>query len=179
VGLGTPTNEAPPNPTSAGAPDQAELTEFRNNQVGFALSYPASWVPRQLKDQPEHPSVLLRVSDEAGKKALLIRALELPKAVSKEELPAAKQEIDQLLVSANPTIDVRAESEAFELAGMPGYLYVYTTKDEATGQQIGHSHFFFFKEATMLIFVFEAVPAADYEAAVPEFNQIINSFRTL
>jgi len=179
-GGGQPANETPAGPAPATASDPTALTEFRNDQIGFTLSYPASWVPRE----PDHPTVLLRVSDEAGKNALGIRALELPQAVGQAELPAAKQELDQIVRRPDPTTgasttEMLVEPEALQVAGLPGYRYFYSFKDEASGQQIGHVHYFLFKGKTMLTLVFEAVPLGDLAASAPTFDQIIGSFRML
>ncbi|MGH3928840.1 MAG: hypothetical protein ACRDTF_02555, partial [Pseudonocardiaceae bacterium] len=172
VGLGQPANEAPPNPAPAAAPDPAELTEFRNEQVGFALSYPASWVERKASD----PQILLSASDATEQNAFLVRAVELPQTVGQQELEAAKELTDRI-VGANPTAQLLFEPRALELAGLPGYWYFYSFKDEASGQQGAHSHYFLFKGNTMLSFVFQTIPLGEFKNSAAAFDQITASLR--
>lgn len=173
VGLGAPAKEAPPAPAPAAAPDPAKLTEFRNDQVGFALSYPTSWV--QLKT--DDPQVLLLASD-GPENSFLVRALELPQPVGQQELPAAKQLTDRI-VGANKTAQMIFEPRAIELGGLPGYWYFYSFKDEATGQQGAHSHYFLFKGKTMLTLVFQTVPLGRFQAFAPTVDQITGSLHML
>lgn len=179
VGLEKPATEAPPNPAPAAAPnpqnasDPIPLTEFRNDQVGFALSYPASWLQLKTND----PQVLLLASD-GPENSFLVRAVELPQSVGQQELPAAKQLTDRI-VAANESAQLLVEPQALEVGGLPGYWYFYSFKDEATGQQGAHSHFFLFKDKTMLTLVFQTVPAGNFSASAPVFDQITGSLRML
>lgn len=174
VGLGQPTNEAPPNPAPAAAPGAAELTEFRNDRVGFALSYPASWVVRKAND----PQILLSASDASEKNAFLVRAVELPQAVGQPELEAAKGLTDRI-VGANPTAKLVFEPQALQLAGLPGYWYFYSFKDDVSGQEGAHSHYFLFKGNTMLSFVFQTIPLGEFKNSAAAFDQITSSLRML
>ncbi|MGH3943159.1 MAG: hypothetical protein ACRDTG_31955 [Pseudonocardiaceae bacterium] len=175
VGLGQPANEAPSNPAPAAAsPDPAALTEFRNEQVGFALSYPSSWVQRQAND----PQILLSASDASEKSAFLVRAVELPQTVGQQELEAAKELTDRI-VGANPSAKLLFEPRALELAGLPGYWYFYSFKDDTSGQQGAHSHYFLFKGKTMLSFVFQTIPLEEFSKSAADFDQITSSLRTL
>lgn len=173
VGLEQPVKEAPPNPAPAAAPDPAELTEFRNEQIGFALSYPASWDQLETND----PQVLLLASD-GPETSFLVRAVELPQVVGQQELPAAKQLTDRI-VGANKTAQMLVEPQALEVGGLPGYWYFYSFKDETTGQQGAHSHFFLFKENTMLTLVYQTVPLERFKASAPVFDEINRSLHMI
>jgi hypothetical protein len=171
--LPTPANDAKPGASSANPAGSGQLTEFRNDKVGIALSYPASWAQLRSPD----PQVLL-VASEGQEGTFQLRAVDLPTEVSQEQLPAAKQLTDQI-VGANKTAKMLAEPKQVQLGGLPGYWYLYTFKDGATGQEGGHSHFFIFKGKTMLSFVFEALPASRFGEAAPTFDQITSSFHVL
>ncbi|MGH3913242.1 MAG: hypothetical protein ACRDTC_07515 [Pseudonocardiaceae bacterium] len=173
VGLETPATEAPPNPAPAPAPAPVPLTEFRNDQIGFTLSYPASWLRLETSD----PQVLLLASD-GPENSFLVRAVELPQSVGQQELPAAKQLTDRI-VAANESAQMIIEPQALEVGGLPGYWYFYSFKDDASGQQGAHSHFFLFKDKTMLTLVFQTVPVENFSQSAPIFDQITGSLRTL
>lgn len=176
VGVDDSSNEAGTNPP-AGAPAEGAnpgaVTEFRNDQAGIALSYPANWVPLKTAD----PQILLLASD-GPENSFLVRSVDLPKPVGKPELPAAKQLTDQI-VGGNKTAKMITEPKQVELGGLPGYWYLYSFKDEASGQEGAHSHFFLFKGNKMLTFVFQTVPVDQFQQSAPVFDQITASLRVL
>lgn len=166
-----------PEETPAGAvrdPGRAaDLTEFRSSQAGFAISYPAGWTRVQ---SPDPQVVLLAARDPEV--SLLVRVVGLEFPVGPQELPAVRQLTDQI-VTANQSVQLLAEPQPIELAGLPGYFYFYTFQDPATGQRGAHSHFFVFKGQSLITLVFQALPAEKFRAAAPTFDQITKSFRLL
>lgn len=158
-------------PPAKAAPTQ--LTEYRNDQVGIALSYPATWAQLKAKD----PQVLL-VASEGAEGTFQLRAVQLPTVVGQQQLPAAKALTDQI-VGANKTAQMLTEPKQITLGGLPGYWYLYTFKDQSSGQEGAHSHFFIFKDKTMLSFVFEAIPSSQFKDTAPNFDQIAASFHVL
>ncbi len=172
VGFQSSSNNAKPAaPSASAAPVQ--LTEYRNDQVGIALSYPSSWAVLKSKD----PQVLL-VASEGALGTFQLRAVDLPTVVGPQQLPAAKQLTDQI-IGANKSAKMLTEPKQIELGGLPGYWYLYTFKDDSSGQEGAHSHFFVFKGKTMLSFVFETIPSAQFRDAAPTFDQITSSFHVL
>lgn len=149
------------------------MTEFRNEELGIALSYPASWIRHRTQD----PQILLLAAD-GPEKSFLLRAVELPNPVGQQELGAAKQLTDQI-VGANKTAQLLVEPTRIELGGLPGYWYFYSFQDEASGQKGMHSHYFVFKDKTMITLVFQTVPAELFQEAAPTFDQITASFKVL
>lgn len=175
VGIGEPSNEAA-NAGGGAAADGAasgEVTEFHNEKAGIALSYPASWVQLKTND----PQILLLASD-GPENSFLVRSVELPRPVGQPELPAAKQLTDQI-VGGNKTAQMLTEPKQVELGGLPGYWYLYSFKDEQSGQTGAHSHFFLFKGNTMLTFVFQTIPVEEFQNSAPVFDKITASFRVL
>ncbi|MDQ3154690.1 MAG: photosystem II reaction center PsbP family protein [Actinomycetota bacterium] len=149
------------------------LTEFRSPEAGFAVSYPAGWQRLQVAD----PQVAL-VAARDQQVSLLVRVAELDVAVGLQELPAARQLTDQI-VMANESVELLAEPQPIELAGLPGYFYFYSFQDPGTGQRGVHSHFFVFNGQTLFTLVFQALPTEQFPAAAPTFDQITASFRIL
>jgi len=149
------------------------FTEFRSSQAGFALSYPAGWTRLQTAD----PQVVL-LAAQGPQVSFLVRVAELDVAIGPQELPAAKQLTDQI-VMANESVELLAEPQPIELAGLPGYFYFYSFQDTGTEQRGAHSHFFVFKGQTLITLVFQTLPAEQFSAAAPTFDQITGSFRVL
>ncbi|HEU0087545.1 MAG TPA: hypothetical protein VFQ77_07825 [Pseudonocardiaceae bacterium] len=171
LGFQEPTQGNPVNSPAVAKP--AGFTEFRNDKVGFTLSYPSSWTKLPTQD----PQVLLLAAN-GPQDSFLVRAVELPMQIGQQEIPAAKQLTDQI-VGANKTAKMLVPPKQIELGGLPGYWYFYSFKDETNGQQGAHSHFFLFKGNTMLTFVFQSLPIEKFQASAPTFDQITASFRVL
>lgn len=149
------------------------FTEFRSPQSGFAVSYPGDWMRLQSAD----PQVVL-LAARGAEVSFLARVAELDVAIGPQELPAAKQLTDQI-VTANESVELLAEPQRIELAGLPGYFYFYSFQDPGTGQRGAHSHLFVFKGQTLITLVFQTLPAEQFPAAAPTFDQITTSFRVL
>jgi len=69
------------------------------------------------------------------------------------------------------------EPEAVSLAGLPGYLYLYTFRDRQTRQQGVHAHYFLFRGRTLISLVLQALPAASFGNLTRTFDRITESFR--
>ena len=163
---GTPATAAPP-----GVPPR--FAEFRSSQAGFAVSYPADWMRLQTAD----PQVVL-IAARGPEISFLVRVAELDVAIGPQELPAAKQLTDQI-VTANESVELLAEPQPIELAGLPGYFYFYSFQDPDSGQRGVHSHLFVFKGQKLIALVFQALPAEQFRPAADTFDQITGSFRIL
>ncbi len=149
------------------------FTEFRSSQAGFALSYPAGWRRLQSAD----PQVVL-LAARGPQVSFLVRVAELDMAIGTQELPAVKQLTDQLVMT-NESVELITQPQQIELAGLPGYFYFYSFLDPGSGQRGAHSHFFLFKDRKLITLVFQALPAEQFSAAAPTFDQITGSFRVL
>lgn len=160
----------------AQASEPAGFTEFRNDEAGIALSYPSSWV--ELR--PKKPEENLLIASDGGGNVISLRVVDLPKAVSKQEVESGtiQKETDQV-VGANPQATLLNEPRQLELGGLPGYWYLYSFPDKVSGQPGVHSHYFIFDGKKMFSLVLQTVPAEKFQESAPVFDQITNSFRTL
>ena len=149
------------------------FTEFRSPQGGFAVSYPGEWMRLQSPD----PQVVL-LAARGPEVSFLVRVAELDVAIGPQQLPAAKQVTDQIVL-ANESVELLAEPQPITLAGLPGYFYFYSFQDPGTGQRGAHSHFFVFNGQTLITLVFQTLPAERFPTAAPTFDQITTSFRVL
>ncbi|MGH3683644.1 MAG: hypothetical protein ACRDRE_03945 [Pseudonocardiaceae bacterium] len=151
----------------------AGFTEFRNDQAGFQLAYPTNWT----KLSPKDPSILLLLS-QGTQDSLLVRANELQETVGPQQLAAARQVTDKLVMS-NKTVSMVTDPKQIELGGLPGFFYFYNFKDTATGQEGTHSHFFLFNGKTMISIVFQTLPKEHFPQSAKTFDQIAASFLAL
>lgn len=168
---------------AASAPDKASdasskalpagFIQFRNDQAGIELAYPSTWT----KLTPKDPQILLLIA-QGTQDSVLVRASELQEAVGPQQLAAAKQVTDKLVMS-NKTVQMITEPKQITLGGLPGFFYFYSFKDSATGQEGAHSHFFLFNGKTMISMVFQTLPRERFASTAPTFDKIAASFHAV
>jgi hypothetical protein len=163
-------------PTSAQA--TGGLVEFRDEKNGFAVSYPRNWLRLQSTD----PSVVLVVSEKPPQQntggSILARTITLANPVGPDQLAEAKKVTDEI-VTKGPGVELKFEPKAITQGGLPGWLYLYTFADTASGQRGVHSHYFLFKDRTMISLVFQALPESEFTRLAPVFDDVIATFRVL
>jgi len=153
------------------------FVEFRDQKVGWAISYPKDWNRLQSKDA----DVVLVVSEKPPELntggSILARDLTLAAAVDEAKLPAAKEVTDKIVNGEG--IQQLAQPTVVHQGGLPGYFYFYSFKDPTTGQEGVHTHYFLFKGSTMISFVFQALPKENFQGLAHLFDEVIGSFRLI
>ncbi len=156
----------------------AGFVEFRDDQAGFAISYPKDWTALQSKD----PSVVLVVSEKPvaanSGGSILGRVITLDGPVGAAQLADAKKVTDQIVTKGEGVV-LKAQPATINQGGLPGYFYFYTFKDSTSGQQGAHSHYFLFKDKLMISFVFQAIPDSDFVRLAKTFDDVMGTFRVL
>jgi len=155
-----------------------ELAEFRDDQAGFALSYPKAWV-RATAPNPQ--IVLVAAENDPAKNqggSILVRVSPLDVPVGKAQLGEARKGTDAL-VSSSEGVALKVDPIETEQGGLPGLYYLYTFRDPASGRTGVHSHFFLFKDKTMISLVFQALPQDDFGRLAPLFDRVTGSIRVL
>jgi hypothetical protein len=164
---------------AAPAPAQPdELVDFRDDQAGFALSYPKAWV-RATAPNPQ--IVLVAAEHDPAKNqggSILVRVTPLDAPVGKAQLADARKVTD-VIVSSSEGVALRAEPTETEQGGLPGLYYLYTFRDPISGLTGVHSHSFLFKDKTMISIVFQALPESDFGRLAPLFDRVAGSLRIL
>ena len=165
---------APPAPVA----QAAELTEFRDDGAGFALSYPAAWV----RATAPNPQIVLVAAEQDPARnrggSILVRVTPLDAAVTKAQLGEARKATDAI-VNSSDGLALKAEPTETEQGGLPGLYYLYTFHDPVSGLTGVHSHFFLFKGKTMISLVFQALPQDDFGRLAPLFDRVAGSIRSL
>jgi hypothetical protein len=154
------------------------LEEFRDEKVGFAISYPRNWLRLQSSD----PSVVLVVSekpvDQNNGGSLLSRVVPLGSSVGQEQMADARKLTDEI-VTKGAGVELKFEPRPISQGGLPGWHYLYTFADQSSGQRGFHSHYFLFKDQTMISFVFQALPDTEFARLGSLFDDVIATFRQL
>lgn len=167
------TTVAPGTPTSLPA---AALTTFRDPVTGFDISYPKAWERLEAKD-PANSTLRLavRVPPDAGINAFSIRVQRFDQPTTSDNIENIKAFTDGV-VGSNKTAKV-LQQKPVTIDGMPGYFYLYTYTDEATGAEGVHAHYFLFRGRKANQIVFQSAPN-EFEGLADVFDQVINSFRS-
>jgi hypothetical protein len=164
---------------AASAPvDPDELVEFRDDRVGFALSYPKAWV-RATAPNPE--IVLVAAEHDPAKNvggSILVRVTPLDAPVERGQLGETRKATDALVTSSEGVV-LKAEPIETEQGGLPGLYYLYTFRDPVSGLVGAHSHYFLFRGSTMISIVFQALPDGHFGRLAPLFDRVAATVRAL
>ena len=173
-----PAHSSAPAESVAQPSNAPELTEFRDEPAGFALSYPTAWV-RATAPNPQ--IVLVAAEHDPARNqggSILVRATPIDAPVGKAQLGEARKVTDAI-VSSSDGLVLKAEPTETEQGGLPGLYYLSTFRDPVSGQTGVHSHFFLFKDKTMISLVFQALPQDDFARLAPLFDRVTASLRAL
>jgi hypothetical protein len=143
-----------------------------DRDAGFVVDYPASWKQYQSQD----PKVQFLAGPDSTDFVQVRVVSPLPVDIPPGDTQVMKRITDSLL-SGQP-INVVQESQ-LALAGLPGYQYVYTFQDSASGQTGVHIHDFLFQGNRLITLVFQALPESRLKGLAPAFDQVRSRFRVL
>jgi hypothetical protein len=159
-------------------PSPSDLVEFRNDQAGFALSYPKAWI----RATAPNPQIALVAAEQDPARnqggSILVRVTPLDAPVGKVQLGQARKATDAIVASSDG-VALKAEPTETEQGGLPGLYYLYTFRDPVSGQTGVHSHFFLFKDKAMISLVFQALPQDDFGRLAPLFDRVAGSLQVL
>lgn len=162
-----PQEPVQPAPTPA---DVGDFTEFRDEEWGFAVSYPSSWEQVATDD----PSTRL-LTTLNGAHSILVRAVTLDAEISEDDLADVRAFTDPIVLDGEG-VEVLAEPSGVVVGGLPGIYYLYTFTDAASGEEGVHLHYFLFDGDTMITIVLQALPSTDLDPLAPTFQTVIESF---
>lgn len=146
------------------------FTEFRDEEAGFAISYPTDWQQVTVED----PQVRLLVTPDRTD-SILVRVVELEAEVTVDDLSAIRSLTDEI-VQEGESVEIRSDPTQIEIGGLPGIFYLYTFEDADTEEEGVHLHYFLFDGATMFTVVMQALPTEDFPALAPTFDAVMNTF---
>ena len=125
---------------------------------------------------PEASSPAPRAFSQAGtQNAISVKKVTLAHPVDASNVDALRAVTDAVLGKPEAGLTV-LRSGAVTIGGLPGVYYVYRFPGGA-GDQGAHTHYFAFSGRDMYTLVFQALPAAGFEALAPTFDAVAGSFR--
>lgn len=154
------------------------FVEHRVESAGFAISYPENWKRLEAKDRDIVLLAAERELDDQTGGSILARVSDLGIEVGAGQLAEARKVTDALVTEVDG-VELQAEPAQLEQGGLPGYFYFYTFSDPVSGQRGAHSHYFLFKDTTMVSLVFQAIPQDDFVRLADLFDQVAESFRII
>lgn len=182
----TPSPEAGSDPASPDQAAQEEFVEFRDEEAGFAISYPARWGPRS----PADSQVRFLASSTDGNNSALVRVTPFDLEEQLGQLQEqTDEEVDQLDLNVSITEPRIRDGEnvdelllgprIVEFAGDRASYYVYTF-NTADGERSGvHAQYFLFQQDRMITLVLQAIPPERFSELASTFDRIAQSFELL
>jgi hypothetical protein len=162
-----------------------ETVTFTDDKAGIKLSYPEDW--KQIENnsridltEDETTEVRLVAGPAQDEPALLVRVKPLPAEInydpdmSANDLGIIQGQLDKLI---SPDVQV-LERTPINHKGKLGFHYLYVLKQQRTGREGVHSHYFVFDGAKLNVLVFEVFPRTEFEELAPTFDQIFESFES-
>lgn len=170
-------------PDKAGASVE-DMVTFTDERAGIQLSYPEDWTQiennsRIELSEDENTQVRLIAGPAEDDAALKVRVVPLPEEIvydpnmSAHDLGVIQGTLDELIVGPNVEILSR---KPINDKGKLGFHYLYAFKQESTGREGAHSHYFIFDGAKMNVLIFEALPRSEFDGLAPTFDRILESF---
>src|SRR5688500_6375245 len=171
-------------PTAPGTkPD--ETVTFTDEKGGIKVSYPETW--KQIEnnsriDITDDPATEVRLiaGPAQDEPSLLLRVKPLPAEInydpnmSANDLGIIQGSLDKLISS-----DVQIlERKPINDKGKLGFHYLYVLKQQATGREGVHSHYFVFDGAKLNVLVCEVFPRTEFEETAPTFDRLFESFES-
>jgi hypothetical protein len=140
--------------------------------AGFQIDYPDTW----HQFQPSDPKVQYLAGPD-DRDFVQVRVIQpLPASFGPGDTQAMKKVSDALL-SGQP-IDIAQETQT-TVGGLPGYQYVYTFKDPASGQTGVHIHVFLFQATRLITLVLQALPETRLTSLAKSYDAVLAGFRVL
>lgn len=152
---------AAPAPPARGAD---EFVTVENAAAGVSISHPPGWRRVASSD----PAVMLLAEGDGA--SMLVRMVDLGVEIGPGNLDTGKKVSDDLMRAGRR--ELLHPPKQVTLGGLPGYLYLYTFPDDATGQRGAHAHYFVFRGQTLITIVFQTVPAQRFAEFAALFDRI-------
>jgi len=144
---------------------------FEDKPDNLSISYPATWQRIGSSD----PEVALVTG--TAEVSLLMRTTRLGTKVGPKSLDSAKNLTDGLVMKGEHVKQLRPPRRIDNLGGLPGWLYIYSFQNTATGQRGAHAHYFLFRGDTLITLVFQTVPSERFANYAKLFDRLAGTFK--
>lgn len=155
----------------AGGPPEGYLT-YRDDEAGFTLYHPASWLPIA------RPQQTLRLALNAGGlSSLLVRVQPMEQVIASADDLRNIGAVTDGIAASGANVEV-LKRDPVNVNGMPGFFYLSRLTDKDTAKVGVNAHYFLFQGHKMNIILFQAVPEDQFTRLAPDFDKVLNSFRS-
>lgn len=148
---------------------------FRDEETGFSLAHPETWVPIARPD--DNRRLLLSAG---GDNSLSVRYNLNDQAIDTDaDLEAILTTTQRIVESGGAKVLKR---QGFNLHGIDGITYLSRFTNEETGRSHVNAHYFLFQGRKMFVVLFQAAPdpplepEVQFERMLPDINAILDSF---
>lgn len=180
-----------PSPTAPGAGAEAdeqaspvEFVDFRDEETGFAVSYPATWVPRSQSNS----RVRFLVSSPDNQSSAMVQVVPFDREATRSRLTEqggelTEQELNQTVAEGIVTDDEDAQvlvgPEPVQLAGQRATYFLYAFDASDSDERGVHARYFLVGSERIMMLVLESIPAARFSELTDVFDRIAGSFELL
>jgi hypothetical protein len=182
---GTRDEPTPPRNDQAAAPGTLET--LTDTEAGFTLRYPKGWQRIPVPPEASDLRVVLSVAsidagggnrNPAGDDGMWVRVFPPDKIDQKiTEFDAEIKALTGDKPCGTPG-SACLRQEQVTVAGLNGVRYVYTSTDQASGQDSVHIQYFLRRApGNLYVLVFQAIPGSDLGPLAPAFDQVLSGFQ--
>ncbi|MGH9184394.1 MAG: hypothetical protein ACRD0U_01025 [Acidimicrobiales bacterium] len=148
--------------------EQPALVTFEDPEGGFTIQYPETWTKRGERDG----DIRLLLS-AGGQNSAWVRSFPpFEVAVTPDNLADLMAFTDAIIITPDVTV---LNQQAITLHGMPAFYYLYTFRDQNTGMEGVHAHYFVFQGRRAVALVFQAIPTEDFSRLAGDFDRVAES----
>lgn len=163
-------------------PQDVGLAQVEFPDHGFTIELPENWV--FFEQERRDPDIAMVAGVPATQNNVRVRVTPLEQtvilndAVPETTIQEFQAQFDKFIDDGEGVIDVM-QRQRVRINGVQGFHYLYTFRDEPSGEEGVHSHFFLLGGDRLYTLVFQALPTSNYSGLARTFDEILTSFRLI
>lgn len=174
--------DSEPEPGSNNSTGQAgEYQTFTDEENGFQISYPGSWVQGQARSGAEDAEFLATPPGTENAISVSTVTFEEPVTIdarTRPELVSGVEEVLDRTIDAQPGVVEIVQRRRIRVQDVQGWTYIYKFED-AAGRVGVHVKHFLFRGHSLYTLTFQAFPEENFAALAEDFDRILDSFQFL
>lgn len=158
-----------------------EYQTFTDEENGFRISYPATWVRGQARSGAEDADFLATPPGTENAVSVSTVTFEEPVTIDSRTRPELVSGVEDVLdrtVDSMPGVVEIIQRRRIRVQDVQGWTYIYRFEDEA-GRLGVHVKHFLFRGNNAYTLTFQAFPEENYAALAEDFDRILDSFEFL
>lgn len=158
-----------------------EYQTFTDEENGFRISYPATWVEGQARSGAADPDFLATPPGTQNAVSVSTVTFEEPVTINSRTRPELVSGVEDVLdrtVESMPGVVEIIQRRRIRVQDVQGWTYIYRFEDEA-GRVGVHVKHFLFRGNGAYTLTFQAFPEENYAGLAEDFDRILGSFEFL